>query len=123
MIRLDHINIHAENLDAARDFLLAVLPDLTQGFRPPFDFKGYWLYLDGKPLIHMQNRGAGLTGGGQWIDHIAFAPFDFAVECKRLDALAMPYVVGGIPGTGIRQLFITGPEGLKLELQCPDTSF
>ena len=32
---------------------------------------------------------------------------------------AYSYVVGGIPGTGIRQLFVTGPEGLKLELQCP----
>ena len=57
--RLDHINIHAENLDAARDFLLAVLP-LERGFRPPFDFKGYWLYLDGKPIIHMQTRAAGM---------------------------------------------------------------
>ena len=36
MISLNHINIHAENLDAARDFLLAVLP-LERGFRPPFD--------------------------------------------------------------------------------------
>jgi catechol 2,3-dioxygenase-like lactoylglutathione lyase family enzyme len=123
MIRLDHINIHAEDLEAARDFLLAALPGLSQGFRPPFDFKGYWLYLDGKPLIHMQNRGAGHTDGGQWIDHIAFAPFDFAAESKRLDALGMPYVVGGIPGTGIRQIFVSGPERLKLELQCPDTSF
>ena len=122
MTHLDHINIHAEDLEAARDFLLAVLPDLTQGFRPPFDFKGYWLYLDGKPVIHMQTRAAGMGGRG-WIDHLAFAPFDFEAERKRLDALGLPYVIGGIPGTGIRQLFVTGPERLKLELQCPDTSF
>jgi catechol 2,3-dioxygenase-like lactoylglutathione lyase family enzyme len=121
VIRLDHINIHAENLEAARDFLLAVLP-LEQGFRPPFDFHGYWLYLDGKPVIHMQNRGQGMGGRG-WIDHLAFAPFDFEVERKRLDALGLPYVIGGIPGTGIRQLFVTGTEGLKIELQCPDAMF
>jgi hypothetical protein len=123
VIRLDHINIHAENLEAARDFLLAALPELSQGFRPPFDFPGYWLYLDGKPLIHMQNRGAGRTDGGQWIDHIAFAPFDFETERRRLDGLGLSYVVGGIPGTGIRQLFVTGPERLKLELQCPDAAY
>jgi catechol 2,3-dioxygenase-like lactoylglutathione lyase family enzyme len=121
MIRLDHINVHAEDLEAARDFLLAVLP-LEEGFRPPFDFKGYWLYLDGKPVIHMQTRAAGMGGRG-WIDHLAFAPFDFETERNRLDALGLPYVTGGIPGTGIRQLFVTGPEGLKIELQCPDTSF
>ena len=101
MIALDHINIHAENLEAARDFLLAVLPDLRQGFRPPFDFPGYWLYLGEKPIIHMQNRGGGM-GGRRWIDHTAFAPFDFATECARLDAAGLAYTVGGIPGTGIR---------------------
>jgi catechol 2,3-dioxygenase-like lactoylglutathione lyase family enzyme len=121
MIRLDHINIHAENLEAVRDFLLAVLP-LEQGYRPPFDFHGYWLYLDGKPIIHMQTRAAGMGGRG-WIDHLAFAPFNFDTERRRFDALGLPYVTGGIPGTGIRQLFVTGPEGLKLELQCPDAAF
>ena len=118
MIALDHINIHAGDLEAARDFLLAVLPGLTQGHRPPFDFPGYWLYLDGKPIIHMQNRGAGMGGRG-WIDHIAFAPFDFDATKARLDAGGFSYTIGGIPGGPIRQFFVTGPEGLKLELQCP----
>ena len=122
MIALSHINIHAEDLDAARDFLLAVLPDLREGFRPPFDFKGYRLYLGDQPVIHMQNRGEGMGGRG-WIDHLAFAPFDFEAERKRLDGLGLPYAPGGIPGTGIRQLFVTGPEGLKIELQCPDAAF
>ncbi len=121
MIHIDHINIHADDLDAARDFLLKVLP-LEQGFRPPFDFPGYWLYLDGKPIIHMQTRAGGMGGRG-WIDHLAFAPFDFEAERKRLDDLGLAYAVGGIPGTGIRQLFVTGPQGLKLELQCPDPRF
>jgi catechol 2,3-dioxygenase-like lactoylglutathione lyase family enzyme len=119
MIALNHINIHAEDLEAARDFLLAVLPDLRQGFRPPFGFKGYWLYLGDQPVIHMQNRGEGMGGRG-WIDHLAFAPFDFEAEKARLDAGGFRYTTGGIPGTGIRQLFVFGPEGLKLELQCPD---
>ncbi|HWA17466.1 MAG TPA: glyoxalase [Devosia sp.] len=123
MIHLDHVNIHAEDLEATRDFLLAVLPDLKQGFRPPFDFPGYWLYLGGRPLIHMQNRNSGPVTGGQWIDHLAFAPFDFEAEKARLDSLGLAHAIGGIPGTGIRQLFVTGPERLKLELQCPDAAF
>jgi hypothetical protein len=122
VIGLYHYNIHAQNLQATRDFLLAVLP-LVQGFRPPFDFPGYWLYLDGHPLIHMQNRASGPVTGGQWIDHLAFAPFDFEAEKARLEGLGIGYAVGGIPGTGIRQLFVTGPERLKLELQCPDAGF
>jgi len=122
VIALNHINIHAEDLEAARDFLLAVLPELKQGFRPPFDFKGYWLYLGDQPVIHMQNRGEGMGGRG-WIDHLAFAPFDFEIEKARLDAGGFRYITGGIPGTGIRQLFVSGPEGLKIELQCPDKAY
>lgn len=121
MIRLDHINLHADDLHAARDFLTTVLP-LVQGFRPPFDFPGYWLYLDNEPIIHMQSRTGG-AGGRGWVDHLAFASFDFETEKKRLGALGYPYVIGGIPGTGIRQLFVSGPEGLKIELQCPDSAF
>ena len=121
MIRLDHINVHADNLEAARDFLLAVLPDLKQGVRPPFDFKGYWLYLGEQPIIHMQNRGQGMGGRG-WIDHLAFAPFDFEAEKARLDAGGFTYTIGGIPGGPIRQFFVTGPEGLKVELQCPEVA-
>lgn len=122
MIALNHINIHAENLEAARDFLLAVLPDLREGFRPPFGFKGYWLYLGEEPIIHMQTREGGMGGRG-WIDHLAFAPFDFDREKARLDEAGFAYTMGGIPGTGIRQLFVSGPEGLKIELQCPDSAF
>ncbi|MEO8757253.1 MAG: glyoxalase [Devosia sp.] len=119
MIRLDHINVHAENLEAARDFLLAVLPGLKQGIRPPFDFEGCWLYLEDHPVIHMQNRGAGMGGRG-WVDHLAFTPFDFEVEKARLNALGLAYAVGGIPGGAIRQIFVAGPEDLKIELQCPE---
>lgn len=118
-MRLDHVNIHADDLEAARDFLLAVLPDLKQGFRPPFDFPGYWLYLGGQPVIHMQNRGPGMGGRG-WIDHLAFGPFDFDGTRARLDTAGLNYVLGGIPGAGIRQIFVSGPEGMRLELQCPD---
>jgi catechol 2,3-dioxygenase-like lactoylglutathione lyase family enzyme len=96
MITLNHINIHADDLDAARDFLLAALPDLKQGFRPPFDFKGYWLYLGEQPVIHMQNRGAGMGGRG-WIDHLAFAPFDLETERRGSTPAASPTLWAASP--------------------------
>jgi catechol 2,3-dioxygenase-like lactoylglutathione lyase family enzyme len=119
MIELDHINILATDLDAVRDFLLAVLEDLEEGWRPPFDFAGYWLYLGQQPVIHLKQRAAGAEAGGGFVDHLAFSPFDFHAERKRLATLGYPVVEGAIPDTGIQQLFVSGPEGLKLELQCP----
>jgi len=29
------------------------------------------------------------------------------------------FTVAGVPGTALRQIFVSGPEGVKLELQCP----
>ena len=69
----------------------------------------------------MQTRASGMGGRG-WIDHLAFGPFDFDTERDRLEESGFTYTVSAIPGTGIRQLFVLGPEGLKLELQCPEHS-
>jgi catechol 2,3-dioxygenase-like lactoylglutathione lyase family enzyme len=115
MITLDHINIVTTDLPGVRDFLVDLL-GLEDGFRPPFDFPGHWLYLGGQPVIHLADRGHAARDRG-WVDHIAFAGFDFEAEKARLDAGGHRYVAGGIPG-GPRQLFVSGPDGLKIELQC-----
>jgi catechol 2,3-dioxygenase-like lactoylglutathione lyase family enzyme len=114
-ITLDHVNIVTTDLPAVRDFLVGLL-GLEEGFRPPFDFPGHWLYLDGRPVIHLADRGRVAEDRG-WVDHIAFAGFDFETQRARLDAGGYDYRAGGIPG-GPRQLFVSGPGGLKVELQC-----
>ncbi len=116
MIGIDHINIRARDMHAMCDFLIGVL-GVERGPRPDFDFPGHWLYLNGKPIIHMMLREEGEPVSG-WIDHLAFGPFDFDEQEARIKAEGFDYRVGGIPGTGIRQLFVTGPEGAKIELQC-----
>ena len=94
MIELDHINILATDLEAVRDFLLDVLDDLEEGFRPPFDFAGYWLYLDKKPVIHLKERGAWAVAGGGFVDHVAGAGLSLAGRDRR-DELRRLAVVGG----------------------------
>jgi catechol 2,3-dioxygenase-like lactoylglutathione lyase family enzyme len=115
LIALDHINIHAVDHEAVRDFLIAVL-GVTPGWRPPFDFTGYWLYLGDRPIIHIQGRKT--APGAGWLDHVAFGPFDFETQKARLQAGGFSYRESAIPGTALRQLFVEGPEGIKLELQC-----
>lgn len=127
MIAFDHINIQADDQAAVRDFLCAAL-GLKVGFRPDFGFEGYWLYLDDKAIVHMQAKsdeaksdeaksGAARSGDG-WVDHFAFGLYLLKEETARLDAAGLDYFVGGIPGSNVRQIFITGPEGVKIELQC-----
>lgn len=117
MIAFDHINIQVKDQEAAKDFLIAVL-GVEVGFRPPFDVPGYWLYLNDHAIIHMQAIAPNATQGESWVDHIAFGKFALDEQIAKLDKAGLTYHVGGIPGTGIRQIFIKGPEGLKVELQC-----
>lgn len=116
MFGIDHINIKARDMDGMCDFLIAVL-GVKHGLRPDFDFPGHWLYLNEKPIIHIMLSEAGRTQDG-WVDHLAFGPCDFERETARLEASSIPYRTSGIPGAGIRQIFVTGPEGAKIELQC-----
>ena len=52
MPSLDHVNIHTRDAAATISFLKAVL-NAEEGFRPPFDVPGHWLYIDGHPAIHL----------------------------------------------------------------------
>jgi catechol 2,3-dioxygenase-like lactoylglutathione lyase family enzyme len=116
-MELNHINIRARDQEAMRDFLVTVL-GLRVGDRPPFDFHGYWLYLGDKAIVHMQGTDRAADEEG-WIDHIAFGPFSFAEKSAELEKAGIPFRFGDVPGRDLRQIFVEGPEGVKLELQCP----
>jgi catechol 2,3-dioxygenase-like lactoylglutathione lyase family enzyme len=115
MIRFDHVNIRVGDQEAVRDFLVAVI-GLKVGPRPAFDFHGYWLYLGDLPVIHLAPREkAGEVG---WVNHIAFAGFDLATKTAELKAAGFAFRVQRLADTGIPQIFLAGPEGVRVELQC-----
>lgn len=117
---LDHVNIHVYDLSAAREFLTRLL-GVSVGWRPAFKVPGDWLYLDGRAVIHTwlksQERGLG------WVDHIAFGPCGDA-DAKRaeLKQLGYNFTEAGLIDTDLVQFFVTGPEGMKIELQCSSTA-
>ena len=113
---LDHVNIHVEDLAGARAFLVALL-GVEVGWRPSFPVPGDWLYLEGRPVIHTwlksEPRGLG------WVDHVAFGPCgDPDAQRARLQGLGFPFREAALIDTDITQFFVSGPEGLKIELQC-----
>jgi len=115
-MRLDHVNIHCHDHEAVRDFLVALL-GLTVGPRPPFTVPGYWLYLDGQAVIHTWPRSSGPGAG--WVDHVAFGPCgDPDARRAELQRLGYPFSETGLPGTDVVQFFVSGPEGIRIELQC-----
>lgn len=119
-MRFDHVNLRPRDMERMRDFLVAVL-GLTVGERPPFAFPGYWLCDgDGRPVVHLQPAADGPAAGEPLVNHIAFGPFDYDAALARLRAAGLTFRLSRIPATPIRQIFVDGPEGLRVELQAPE---
>lgn len=115
--RLDHVNIATHDLDATRDFYVDVI-GLRVGARPPFVFPGLWLYDDSVPVIHLTGLSAAdapLDAGGA-IDHIAFRADGLRAMRERIARLRVPAGERLVPRTGELQIFLTDPNGVKIEL-------
>ena len=68
---LDHINIHTSKREETLRFYTEML-DFQEGFRPPFDFPGAWLYAGERAVIHLVVREGAPEGMENPVDHVAF---------------------------------------------------
>lgn len=120
-MRIDHINIAApwDLLKQVRDFYCQAL-QLEEGPRPDFGIRGYWLYADGKPLVHLLESDAhGPAGQPYYLDHVAFEMQDLPAYSARLDNLGVSYDVRDFSQYGFRQVFCKDPCGNGVEANFP----
>lgn len=123
-----HVLVLTDDIDATRDFYVRTV-GLEVGARPPLAFPGYWLYADGKPCLHIGDRAVyrrhaqeiGLPlpaerGGVHLVDHIAFTATDYEDASGRLEQDGIEAVRNTVPGVGMRQLFFSDPEGVRIEV-------
>jgi catechol 2,3-dioxygenase-like lactoylglutathione lyase family enzyme len=122
--RLEHLLVLTDDLETTKAFYCDAL-GLEVGERPPLEFPGYWLYLDGSPCMHVAERAAyeehaaslGLRVGAAPIDHVASAAADdYEGLVARLDAAGIDAVENDVPAAGLRQLFVSDPNGVRIEL-------
>ena len=128
LTQLEHYLVLTDDIDATRDFYCDAL-GLRVGPRPPLDFLGYWVYLGDVPCIHIadwtsyrahsETTGIAISAraaGTGPIDHIAFNAVDYESVKARLRSHAILAAENLVPGIGLRQLFLTDPNGVKIEL-------
>jgi len=124
--RLDHINVLTTDIDATRDFFVAVL-GVQAGYRPPFRSPGHWLYSGDQPIIHISDAGnheqthvddrrGEPVRGQSAVDHVAFGCEGYAAMTEHLRRLGIAYREADVPATTIHQVFVDGPGGIGLEL-------
>jgi catechol 2,3-dioxygenase-like lactoylglutathione lyase family enzyme len=87
---IDHVNIRAPAADIAKlkQFYCDVL-GLSEGWRPPFESRGYWLYGGGRPLVHLvegpvEDDTGPVGASSARIDHVSFRTADFESLTARV---------------------------------------
>jgi catechol 2,3-dioxygenase-like lactoylglutathione lyase family enzyme len=119
-MQLDHVTLVTPDLEAARRFFCEVA-GLESGPRPAFAVEGYWLYAEGRPVIHLIDatvpaRAATLVAPR--LDHFALrvAPgAQWHALIERLDAHCVPYQLNVVPASAERQLFVALAPGVVVE--------
>ena|SRR5271154_4919575 len=113
--RLDHVTILCGDLAQSRTFYANAL-GLIDGDRPPFNFPGAWLWLDGRPVVHLVGgRNTGTKGTGSF-DHVAFAASDIDATRARLTKAGIAFRETKVPDRPLHQIFVTDPDGVMIEL-------
>ncbi|RZF30013.1 extradiol dioxygenase [Paraburkholderia sp. UYCP14C] len=123
-MQLDHATIVTADLDTARRFFVDIA-GLTEGARPPFSVDGYWLYANGRPVLHLIGGAPASGAAGRVtprIDHISFRLDDageWQALVERLDARGIGYQSAQVPASPAQpaeqQLFVALAPGVVIE--------
>ena len=122
---IHHVNIRAAAADIAklRQFYCEIV-GLSDGWRPPFESRGHWLYAGERPLVHLVESADGSTGTASrsGVDHVAFRCTDLAPMIERLRSRGIAFTLTQVPSLTDQQLLFRDPLGIGVELTAGDGS-
>jgi catechol 2,3-dioxygenase-like lactoylglutathione lyase family enzyme len=96
---------------------------LTEGPRPPFASRGFWLYLGPEPIVHLVQKPADepVRGPGTGdLDHIAFEGVELDAFRSVLSKAGIAFREAVVPRDQTVQIFVLDPDGVQLELNFID---
>ena len=126
---LEHFLIQTGDMAATRDWYVSVL-GLRVGPSPDFKFPVCWLYIGDTDVIHITEGGKNVSEnrkrylgqqsdaleGTGVIDHVAFRATGLKEMMERLQEKRVPFTRRQVDDQGLFQLFLTDPNGIKIEL-------
>jgi len=128
LTKMEHYLVLTEDLETTKEFYCRAL-GMRLGPRPELGFPGYWLYVGDTPCIHIAEwqtytAHSKLQGipvstrapGTGALDHIAFNAENFDEVLTRLKSHGVTPRHNDVPGASLRQLFLTDPNGVKIEI-------
>ena len=125
----DHFLIQTTDMERTRDWFVRVL-GFEEGPHPDFKFPVCWLYAGGTDVLHIAEGGRNVSEnrkkylgqeseaeeGSGVIDHVAFKATDLKRTIAHLDGEGVDYTKRQVDADGSFQLFLKGPNGVKVEL-------
>jgi catechol 2,3-dioxygenase-like lactoylglutathione lyase family enzyme len=122
---LDHVLVLTDDLEGSLAFYRDAL-GLEVCERPPLPFPGYWLGVGGRVSVHLAERSAyddalaalGLARPEGPVDHVSFLGRGHDELLSRLESVGATVVRNEVPGV-FRQLFVTDPNGVRIEVNVP----
>ena len=112
---MNHFTVLSDDLEATRRFYCDLF-GFKVGWRPPFQFPGWWLYAgDDTPILHVIHSKDLPQDRGGVLDHMAFSAKDLPATVATLKREGIDYELRRLPGGGIWQLFFHDPCGAKVE--------
>jgi len=119
ILSINHIQLVAEKdlVIKLRNFYCDVV-GLTEGFRPPFERFGFWLYIGDKDVLHLITPKEDDERSPQKSSfyHVAFKTGNYEGVLKKLKLLNVSFEEKPIPGMAAHQIFLKDPAGNRVEL-------
>jgi catechol 2,3-dioxygenase-like lactoylglutathione lyase family enzyme len=112
---MDHFTVVTNDLDTTRAFYAMI--GLEPGPRPPdLGGVGLWLYLGGKPILHVVTRKE-LPADNGLLDHMAFRATGLRATVAMLREKHVPWRMRRLDDPfGVWQMFFKDPFGTNVEL-------
>ena len=123
---LDHVNVITDKLDETAEFYKALLNLERRDAPPPLTpDNAQWMYdAGGKAIVHInsvdcprafdrQVEPGALTGA---VHHVALNCSGYDELMDRVGALGTPFQLNTVASIGLRQIFVSDPNNVLLEL-------
>ena len=112
---IDHVTIKTNNLTSIKNFYVNVLGLKVSKSRPNFKFKGVWLKLKNRSIIHVIETPK-IIHKGDSIDHFAFKGISIKDTKKTLNKHSIRFFEQKTPDNKNAQIFLTDPDNNKIEI-------
>lgn len=111
----NHVALQVSDVERSADFYAKAL-DLEEIAIPAFDYPVKWFSLGANRELHLIGREENGTSTGIRGNHFALEVSDILQAEKHLQSLGIAYMPIKLRPDGIKQLFLTDPDGHYIEL-------